>query len=422
MLKRLFIFGAWMSLCAAIAGDTFYHLDADPGANYPKDKLYPHGQVMLYTGYSTLSVKEMQKNYFTVIGVGYNPYIKKMCDDALINNFPLIVPISPVINGDEIREVIAFNKPPIDVDKMVESVKTQAREAVAKYDKVIVGWLLNPEELRHWRPQEIEYLEKATAAIRSIDPQKRPITMYEPGHRDAAGLAKTGIFLDMTSKGMYVNHIKQKDSRIWVKYSTEQGVEARELLKKPDMLVIAIPEMWKDPALEEMPLVPNWARHDVYLSLISGARGVIVFSLAKRPKFTTHDAYFNSYAQVAKELNGELGLARVLMFGKAMNDLKYEIVSGPHELKLKYQYSEKVPAVEKTYSSLNTYEVLYTTGRYYFMVNSAKETLEVTVTGFPTDAKIVNLLDNQTITKDAEGKMIKLQFNHLEVKILKFTN
>ena len=57
-------------------------------------------------------------------------------------------------------------------------------------------------------------------------------------------------------------------------------------------------------------MIPKWVRHDVYLSLISGAKGIVVFSGWRRPKFPAFDRYFEAYAECAREINGPLGSPR----------------------------------------------------------------------------------------------------------------
>lgn len=390
------------------SGNDFYKLSADPASNLPSDKIYPAGRIMPVGGYSGQAAEKLSEQGFTIYGPAYGKNTYAMRDDALtFKKLPMACTIKPIIDGKGISVKDFEKNPGPEIDQLIEQVRNEVKECLAKYDSVICWWYITPEELRFWHKNEMEYLKKATEAIRELDPRKRPVFMYEPTHRNAAALAKTEVFQDIIAKGMYTNYSAFKNSRIWCKYSTEQSIEARNILKRPDMLVLALPEMFQEPAADEIKMIPAWVRHDTYLSLISGARGILIFSLGKRPKFPSYPIYLEEYIKINKELCGPLQLGEVFLFGKPQNDLKLKITAGPETLTLKLKDDEKV------YSSINTYDVLHSTGRYFFAVNSAEQPVEAELKGFPPDARIIDLTKTQTITPE-------LKFEPLEVKILKF--
>ncbi|MBV1858301.1 MAG: hypothetical protein KUG77_07805, partial [Nannocystaceae bacterium] len=72
-----------------------------------------------------------------------------------------------------------------------------------------------------------------------------------------------------------------------------------------------------------------WVRHDVYASLVAGARGVLVFSGWPRSGFPAYEAYLSAYLEVATELNGPLGLATPLLRGRAGRPIEFEVLGGP---------------------------------------------------------------------------------------------
>ena len=200
----------------------------------------------------------------------------------------------------------------------------------------IAWWYLRPEEMRYWRAGEIEYLEVAADTIRKTDPRRRPVWMYDPGHRNAASLTHTARHLDIVGKGMYVNYSGMMDQRVWCRWTIDQQ-KAAIAAANPGATPIAVPEMFQHPGrhnaafLEDdetlAPLIRDWARHDMYAALISGAKGAAVFAVVARPHNDPpfagriHRAYYDTYASIARELTGELGLGQVFLFGHQRDDV-----------------------------------------------------------------------------------------------------
>ena len=58
------------------------------------------------------------------------------------------------------------------------------------------------------------YLRTMTDTIRALDPEKRPIWMYEPNYRDANSLLQTGRYQYIIGKGFYVNLAGFRDRRV----------------------------------------------------------------------------------------------------------------------------------------------------------------------------------------------------------------
>lgn len=235
-----------------------------------------------------------------------------------------------------------------------------------------------PEELRYWRKNEIAYLEVAADAIRQADPLKRPVWMYDPGHRDAAGLAHTVKHLDICGKGMYTNYSGQRENRVWVRWTVEQEIKAIEQANR-SAIPIAVPEMFQQPPEELLPMIPRWVRHDVYLSLMSGAKGIVVFSGWRRPKFSAFDRYYEAYAQCIRELNGPLHLGQVFLFGERRHDIRVRVVRGPSRIATAHKEPVGFPPVA-------VFDVAYEKDRYLFLANSSNEPVRVDVQGLPPTA------------------------------------
>ncbi len=338
---------------------------SDPARLYPQGRVFPFGFYGLNTardkpeGLTLIGPYGMEKNVETARKLG----IPCTYTIGLPMDFLGKAPLK--LTPDEIRE--------------------QIREQVAKAagSPEIAWWYLRPEELRSWRKNEMIYLEVASETIRKTDPLRRPVWMYEPNHRGAEALARTVVCQDICGKGMYTNYTGRRDSRIWVRWTIEQEIEAIRSTGTA-AIPIAVPEMFQDPPDELRPLIPQWVRHDVYLSLVAGAKGIMVFSGWRRPKFTTFDAYYEAYAQCARELNGPLGLGQVFLFGERRNDVRVRMLAGPARLELmgKGEHSEDRLG---EYPSVSFLDAAYRRDRYLLLVNSANEPVRVAIEGMPRE-------------------------------------
>lgn len=195
-------------------------------------------------------------------------------------------------------------------------------DAAADHEAV-VGWYVLPEELRPWSEVEMLYAARLQAVVRGRDPLDRPLLSYQPNHRTRDDLAEASASFDMVLRGLYANFVGASERRAWVREGAGTIVAAAQVDQTP----WAVLEMFEEPA--ETTDVRAWVRHDVYASLVAGARGVLVFSGWPRSGFPAYEAYLAAYLEVATELNGPAGLATPLVRGRAARPVELEIVGGP---------------------------------------------------------------------------------------------
>jgi hypothetical protein len=205
---------------------------------------------------------------------------------------------------------------------------TTAREIAAAVearadDDAVAGWYLVPEELSPADERDLAYLELATRTIREADPKARPIFGYQPNARAGDQLRPISRHLDRIAKGTYVNWTGHREQRVWVRWSVEQVAAATD----GDRLPLAALEMFEDPRDASAADIERWVRHDVLLALLSGARGILVFSGWRRPKFERYDDYFAAYARVVAELR-RAGVADAVKDGQAPT---VQVKAGPTE-------------------------------------------------------------------------------------------
>ncbi len=176
--------------------------------------------------------------------------------------------------------------------------------------------------------------------------------------------------------------------------------------------------MFQQPADEDLKWCPLWPRHDTYLSLITGAKGVAVFSMRVRVNFPAHGAYYEGFASVAREVCGPLNLGQVFLFGEVRGDLDMQIVSGPESIMLTGVAKDDAPAV--AYPTISFVDLAYGPHRYLMAVNSSYEPIEVRVTGLPQGnvAGEQLLADESVVIND---RSFNATFAPMEVKAWRFS-
>ncbi len=399
----------FLSLLLAVLGfqsgaADFFQTDEDPGKHLPADKVYPQGRIFPYSGFQPKNILMLKDAGFTMAGPGYGGRLPVLLEESKKENFPFLYTIA----AKGITKEKLSNHANVNWEEIRKDIARQVKEAAANYPN-IAWWYLQPEELRYWRPNEYRYLKEAYETIRNSDPLKRPVWMYNPNHYDLSALLKYVPFMDIMGKGMYTNYSGNQEQRAWGRWSSENQVRAIQECKS-DAVPVCVPEMFEEHPVEK---VGTYARHDVYLSLICGSKGVVIFSIAERPTMSkaVHRAYWKAYSDIAKELKL---LGDVFLFGIDRHDLKGIHVSGPAEQSIKLAGRQTKQTVCPTVAYC---EKLTPKGRYLFAVNSSDEPVVYRFEKLPP-ARILDALTNREAAV-CENGILELKFAPLEVKLLK---
>ena len=367
--------------------------------------VFPEGDVFPFMGYSGVPERDAMHG-FTVAGPSYgkNQEAALAAAEAAGMSYPFMV-------GLDMKFHAKPPEKPLDLSE--EEIKKRITEQVAEVvsRKSICWWYLTPEELRPWRKNEMDYLKAATEAIRAADPFHRPIWMYEPNHRDADSLRVTGRNLDIIGKGLYTNLAGYQDNRIWVRWSLEQETQAIAALTKEDgrpRTPLVMPELCadpKDPADDH--LIPRWARHDIYLGLMCGGKGVAIWSLFPRGEVRrTWRIWYDSYSGIATELTGPLALGQVFLHGRDASLVKVSILDGPRELPLTKGAKNSLESsttneIEKkealvTYPALCVRQLEFQGSTYVFLCNSsASEAIKYQSETLPAGSTVTDVFSWQ---------------------------
>lgn len=399
----------------------FYSAPVDAGANLPVEGFYPNGRKFAFMGYSGKPERDLT-NGFTVAGAVYGnqmPYLEK-CFEA---GWPVLAHVGPKVTFDD----KAKDKYKIDEPSLRATVTEQVK--LLAPHKEILWWGVHPEELRPWRTDEMKYLEIVCDVVRKNDPLNRPIYLYNPNHRNSGSLEPVAKLVDVIAKGCYVNLCGKKRERAWVRWSMEQECDVINKTGRSGAFPILMPELCKDPEPGEESEIAGWVRHDVYLGMISGAKAVNIWSLFKRTEVKkTYDLWYNAYAECASELTGKKALAQIFLFGEQRSDLKV-VRNDDHKSALLAIGGAAEPtttneqerdAKKIAFASWSSAELAYGKSRYLFIVNSANEKAEFTISGWPKGSQAVNVFTDESIPLAGEEGNFKIELLAYGVKALRF--
>jgi len=416
-----------MAGCGAAepTGPDFFRPPAtDRSAGLPEDGIYPRGQRMLYAGYSGVPERDLAAG-FSVVGPAYggtNETQSIACDRA---GWPHITQVGP-FEGNTGGNWEAASRIPLD------EVRRRTAANVARHagSRSLVMWAVQPEELRPWRADEMAYLRAVCEAIRATDPLGRPIFLYNPNHRDAASLAPIAPLVDVVAKGCYANAAGHKDNRAWIRWSVEQMRAAADKAG-PGRQVLVMPELARDPDPADRPLIASWVRHDVYLGLMSGADGVLLWSLFPRKEVkATWKDWHEAYARCGRELNGERALARVFLFGEPRADLAVLTVEPrrPYPLGTSARNALEQGTTgpsEGRAGTLHPYtacERQLGEARYLFIANSVPEPTTFRIAGFPLDGVVAtNAFTGEPLALPAPGAPLEARLGPWDVLAIRWT-
>ena len=394
----------------------FFAPGYDAGMRLPADQVYPRGRIFPFSGFAPADIAAAKKAGFTMAGPVYSAYQeKKLLEGCEKENLFLILPIHPEAGGEKLTKKL-LDQPRPDFAPYWDDIAAKVRRAST--NPRLAWWYLTPEELRPWRANDMAFLKGALKVIRENDPQKRPVWLYLPNHYTREQMRVFGETLDLVGKGMYPTQLGQENDRVWCRWSTESETGAI-LDAKSDAIPLCVPEMFRQPSEEQLADLEKIVRHDVYLSLVSGAKGVVVFSLAERPGFSAHKRYFDAYASVATELTGERKLGELFLFGKRLDALKVRTLSGPVTLAVDAGINNQHDPHE--YPAVASAEIGYRDIRALFLVNSAKGgSVKLLVEGLPEEeTEIVDLFTGQSVVTTGNGSF-ETSLAPYEVKAFKF--
>ncbi len=417
-MKAWIVFCWVAAVCLSVRAD-FFKSDRDCGASWAADKVYPAGRIFPFGGFSPPAGMNFHNFGFSLAGPVYGGHdaMKNFIDTAAAQGVPAIWQLTVEYKGRPLSikelERIYAAKEPVDWAVLQRNIDDAVGIALKQGQDRFAWWAVTPEELRHWKPVEMEYLRRVCESIRRQDSLKRPIWMYIPGHYGLASLKHYTPYLDILMQGYYPH--AGRTPRVWCRYWAENILGAAAGANR-QLLVGVVPEMYIEPAPEDYDKINGWVRHDVYMPLICGVRAVVVFSLGRRSGFEAHNQYLGAYRKVARSLTRPGGFGEVLLFGEKQSDLKWTMVNGPATVPYMKRNKDGSTVVEKEYPTLAWNDLKHSTGRYCFVGSSSESPVRARLSGLPASARVV---DAETGRELGVGDGCEFEFAPYEIKILK---
>lgn len=309
---------------------------------------------------------------------------------------------------------INFSKTIFDAPLDKVAIDASVAEQMKHLDSLakIYYWCIQPEEVRPWRVREMEFLQIVADSIRKHDTTGRPVFHYQPNHRDANTLKPIAKDVNIVGKGCYVNSAGYKDKRAWVRWSVEQMLASMEGSKNAKLCWV-MPELCKDPDLEDVEKIRRWARHDVYLGLATGAKGVLIWSLFPRKEVKkTWQQWYDAYAECARELNGPNGIAKIFLNAKPID--RYSVEGGDSvqatrsgsELEANTSLAEEGKDQQHHPLTIKAFEL--EGSQYIILVNSTPTTRTVTIKG-ASPSQEVDVFLSDRLRRDQGMKDLELE-------------
>lgn len=301
-------------------------------------------------------------------------------------------------------------------DELAKTIAAQVQNRIKNGD--VAFWALRPGEIQVKDTREKEYLAAASRAIKLHDPLKRPVWTYLPPEATTGYLSHIAPWVDYLGKALEPDEMAVKESRIWFRWATERAVEAIHETNAEATPVAVVVSPRSAPG-DDLKKVAATLRHDLYLSFLAGAKGVIESPSRYPVDAATQKAFQSACMEIARELFGPLQLGDVFLFGEEREDIEVDVVDGPREVKMLYPAGGVGEAM--AYPSISQLELAYGKERYLFLVNSALERVVVMVGGMPYAAvRAESLFGAHPAVDVAEGEF-EVSLEPLEVKIYRMS-
>jgi hypothetical protein len=315
------------------------------------------------------------------------------------------------INAAKSAGISVLQNLPSEYLKTGSSLFWQEHISQLAQQQQIIAWYL-PEETN---AEDFPWLRSLADNIRKTDSSHRPlITYYENGSINY--LQQAIEIVDVSVFGAYPTmtpwrpraDIRKRIDRLYesgclVGLAALEALQSREYFTKPE-----------------------YVRFDAYLSLISGAKGIMWYSWNQaRQSSRLSDAIFD----VTMELNGTQKLGEVLLDGQELPDVRCRLVRGSSYAPAASAYENKSSDKREVYASLQWTTRQYENSLYIFAVNmnqavggystgGREYSLEVKFENLPVVIKQAEVISENRTVYVREASFSD-SFNPLEVHIYK---
>jgi hypothetical protein len=292
--------------------------------------------------------------------------------------------------------------------------------ALAKSD--LIAWWNFPEERRYWRAGEMALIVNYANWTRKYDPKKRPNYMYIPGHYDNEDIEQYVPYLDVIPASVYPTYADMPHA--WVRWRMETTVNGIKLAQakigsnyfKGEKTPVAVLELFNEQG--NSVITPEAAYHDFWQSIISGARGILIFSYWHKRDHPNLERVWQMYNKAAKEIVGSEKLGSVILFGKRIKNVSFQITKGPGTTN---EFKVDGMTEPLSFPSIDILTLVWNQHTYVIAVNSAQQPVSARLTGLvQTATQATVLFENRTVPVSKGA--VNTDFKPLGVHIFKIAS
>jgi hypothetical protein len=288
-----------------------------------------------------------------------------------------------------------------------------------------VGWWNLPEERRWWRKGEMQIIKNYYKWTRRYDCLKHPNYMYIPGHYTAEAVAKYVPYLDIIPASVYTSNYQMPHA--WVRWRMETTIKGIERAKakigrnylEGEKTPIAVLQLFDGsagkPHLKKL-MRQEGAYHDFWQCIVSGAKGILVFSYWHKRDNPQCEKNWQAYCRAADQIKGAERIGQVILFGRKFDNLTCDIIKGPLRTEKFVPLGTKLESIR--YPSVDFLSKTYFGNLYIILVNSTEQSVTAKIRGVPNSSTEANVLFQHRKLR-IEGGAFDVAFAPLEVHILK---
>lgn len=292
--------------------------------------------------------------------------------------------------------------------------------ALAKSEPVV--WWNFPEERRYWRAGERALIANYAKWTRKYDPKKRPNYMYIPGHYDTDDVQQYVADLDVIPASIYTTYAGQPHA--WVRWRMESTMNAIKVAQAKigsnylngEKIPVAILQLFYEQGKKV--ITPEGAYHDFWQSIVSGARGILIFSYWHKRDHPNLESVWQMYNKAAKEITGSEQLGAAILFGDRSKKVSFQITSGPNRTN---QFSVDQSKELISFPAIDILTLVWNQITYVIAVNSAEQNVAARLTGLPQNAVLATVLFENSTLAVSNGSL-NTSFKPLGVHIFKIAS
>jgi hypothetical protein len=264
----------------------------------------------------------------------------------------------------------------------------------------IAMWAIAPEEISYYPAGNANFNQLVQWAnnVHTYDPLGRPVYHYLASNYAEVDLKAYTGSIDAIGPGAYADHASKP--RPWIRWRIEQEVNAiRNTGSRDGAFPIAMLQMFASegyPGETTMQAADGY--HDAYLSLVSGAKAVVVFTGARKNEIP---GLYNRYGDFAKEINGPERLGDVFLKGIDLGEfskVKPSILAGPTKSEAfttSFAWPPSGPTVQ--YDSVSYRVMAHQEHLYISAVNSAESPVMASFPAVRATAPVDVLFQNRQV-------------------------